>query len=78
MKSPRLAKLALVAMGILVACLFLELGLRVKVLLEDRGLLESSIDPGIEIPEDRRATLVHMIRFSSERKIVCELKPDLP
>lgn len=56
--------------------LAIEAGLRILGHLENRGTLDARFE-GVEPPADGRAELGHMIRLSSNRRIVYELKPDL-
>lgn len=68
----------LLAFGATLVCLlFLEIGTRVVAHLENQGRLGGSPDQGVEIPHDRPAELGHLIRLSTNRRIVYELKPDL-
>jgi lysophospholipase L1-like esterase len=72
-----LPKLVLAVISILLTLLLLEIGFRIGVHFENQGLLRGSLDPGIEIPSDRRVGLGHMIRMSRNPRIIYELKPHL-
>jgi len=68
--------LLLAGVSTLVMLLVFETGFRVRAHLENRGVLDSALDLGIE-PPDGPADLGHMIRMTSNRRIVYELKPNL-
>jgi len=69
---------ALLALGSLVlTALVLETGLRIHAHLENRGILDKTLDPGLEPPDDAPARLGHMIRLAANPRIIYELKPGL-
>ena len=68
----------LLALGTTLLCLLLlELGARVAVHLENRGVLEIALAREVEIPADGLVELGHAVRLSTQDRIVYELKPDL-
>ncbi|MCP4656385.1 MAG: hypothetical protein GY856_13310 [bacterium] len=68
----------LLALGSLVlTALVLETGFRVRAHLENQGLLDRNLDPGIKPPDDGPARLGHMIRLARNPRIIYELKPGL-
>ena len=78
---PRLANLLLVLGSIFVALLAIEISLRFRAHLENRGLLASgALSRGVELPAGRPAELGHIIRLSSEPKTnpVGAFRPPLP
>jgi hypothetical protein len=72
-----LAKIGLAVCATLCALLLLEVVFRIQGHLENRGLLEGSLDTNIEIPSEGPVELGHIIRLSPSRRIVYELKSNL-
>jgi hypothetical protein len=73
----KLANLLVAMVSILLMLLLFEGGFRARAHLENRGILDGTLDPAIEMPEDGNATLGHMIRLTKNRRIVYEFKPNL-
>ena len=69
--------LLLLALSLLFATLAAEGALRLLGHLRNQGLLSTALASPVEVPESGKATLGHMIRLSSNPKIIYEFKPDL-
>ena len=69
--------LLLLALSLFFAALVAEGALRLLGHFRNQGLLSTALSSPAEVPEDGKVTLGHMIRLSSNPKIIYEFKPDL-
>lgn len=67
----------LAAGATLLALATTEFAFRLLVLLDNRGLSFTALNNAATIPEDGNVELGHIIRRSTHRRLVYELKPDL-
>jgi lysophospholipase L1-like esterase len=74
---PWIVRALLVLGATLVAVTATEVVLRIHAHFENRGILTSSFDPGVAPPATDNAQLCHLIRLSSNPRIIYELKPNL-
>lgn len=72
-----LVNVLLVLGSLVLTTLVLEAGFRVRAHLENRGLFDKNLDPGLDPPADGPARLGHMIRLARNPRIIYELKPGL-
>ena len=69
--------LLLLALSLAFTALIAEGGLRLLGHFRNQGLLSTALASPVPIPENRKVTLGHMIRLSTNPKIIYEFKPDL-
>ena len=69
--------LLLLALSLVVAALVAEGGLRLLGHFRNQGLLSTALASPVPVPEQGPVTLGHMIRLSSNPRIIYEFKPDL-
>ncbi|MFQ5350266.1 MAG: SGNH/GDSL hydrolase family protein [Thermoanaerobaculia bacterium] len=69
--------LLLLALSLAFTALVAEGGLRLLAHFQNQGLLSTALASPVPIPADGRVTLGHMIRLSSNARIIYEFKPDL-
>ncbi len=76
-RSSLRSRLLLALTSLVFALLLAEGGLRLHGHLVNRGLLSEALSSPVEMPEDGRLELGHMVRLSANPKIIYELKPNL-
>ena len=75
--SPLIVNIILLRCSLLTIFAFLELSFRVKAYLDDRQNFSKALSKPVPIPEGKDASLGHIIKPTSNLRLIYEMKPNL-